>query len=142
MSKLGIKTGDGDMHAASLVGGEGLQVVRIARHQVIFGDDAHRVPQPSQHREAGPSDLQLLLNRLVTVGHAAAGEWGRSPTGFGKLLFQEFGGPFLDENLRFKVDQRIIETRGKRYAIWMRRVSGFLPSRGAVRHYGHSKRKK
>jgi hypothetical protein len=86
------------------VTGKLAQVVSIASHEEVFGDDDDGVPEIGQHFEAATSDLKPPLNRLVRVGHAAHRQHLRLPLRGGKLLSKEIRGVLLHEDFGFEVE--------------------------------------
>ncbi len=72
--QLGVEGGDRDRHRYGAVLGELAQEVDVAQDQRVFGDDADRAAGFGQHLEAAAGDLELLLDRLVGLGHPGDGD--------------------------------------------------------------------
>ena len=65
---------------------------------------ADRIAELGEHVEAAAGDLQLPLDRLVGVGHAADGDHLRLPLRRRQLLAQQLRRVLLDQDLRLEVE--------------------------------------
>ncbi|MND09650.1 hypothetical protein D3C83_331580 [compost metagenome] len=52
----------------------GDHLLEIADDEGVLGDDRDRMAEIGEHGEAAARDPELPLDRLVAVGHPAAGE--------------------------------------------------------------------
>ena len=48
-----------------------LEQIDIAGHQMVLGNDPHRLTKFRQHLQASPVQPQATFDRLITVGHCA-----------------------------------------------------------------------
>src|SRR5436190_24294589 len=71
---------------------------------MILRDDRRRIAELCQNREASAGNLQLPLDRLEGIGHAADGDDVRLPLRRQKLLAKQLGGILLDDDLRLEVE--------------------------------------
>jgi hypothetical protein len=79
------------------------QQINIPCHQIIFGDNADRIPEFSQNSQASPCQLQPALNGLMAVGHATHGDDLRFPFGLRKLAPQQLGRVFLHHDAGLEI---------------------------------------
>ena len=84
------------------------QMIEVARDEGVLGDQSHRLTEVGEHGEAAARDLQLSLDRLVTIRHPAAGERGRHPRLLRQLRLEQFGRTFLHEQPRLKINPRVV----------------------------------
>src|SRR5690606_23641926 len=99
-----VQRGHRYRHVRSVPGGHLGQDVEIARDEGVLGDEAHRVPEPSQHLQYGAGDLQLALDGLVGVRDAGDGDALRRPVGRPQTSLQEGGRVALDEDDALEVE--------------------------------------
>ena len=82
------------------------QQVDVPGHQVILGDDSHRVAVPQKHFEAAAGQGEAAFERLVRVRIAGQGHDLRRPGFLLEGLRQQFGRPLLHKDAGFEIEAR------------------------------------
>ena len=103
-AQLAVERGHRDEDHGRFTGRQLLQDVQVPRHQVVLGDDGHRVAEGRKHLQATAGKLQPALHRLIRVGHAAQGDDLRLPAGRCQLTAQQLRRPLLHQDPRFEIE--------------------------------------
>lgn len=74
-----VQGGNGDVHGHSVELGQLRQQIHIPGDEEVLRDDANRIAEIQQHLQAAAGELELPLERLITIGHAAHPEHLRFP---------------------------------------------------------------
>ena len=127
--------GDAEHDGDEIVAGQFLQHIKVAQHQGVLGDDAHRMAALGGDLQNGAGDAQPLLDRLVGVGVGAHGN-GAAAVGPGaELLDEPLPHVGLVEDLGFKIEPRRevqIGVRGPGEAIHAAVLAALVGVDGAV----------
>ena len=93
-------------HMDQIVARHLLQQVEVPGHEVVLGDDAHRIAVPQKYFEAPARQGQAAFERLVRVRIAGQGHHLRLPGFLLEGLRQQCGRALLDEDAGFEVEAR------------------------------------
>lgn len=103
-AEIGIQSGERDEDHGAIVVCEFLKHVDVTRDERVLGDNAHGIAAFGEDFEAAAGDLQLALDGLVAIRHAADGEALRLPTGPGEFFTQQVWRIQLHHDLALKIE--------------------------------------
>ena len=102
--QLLVERGHRQEHLGEVALGHVGQDVDVARHQMVLGDDAHRIVEVAQHAQDLARDLELALDRLIGIGVGAHGHHVGPVLRRGELGHEQLGGVGLEQDLGLEVE--------------------------------------